>query len=98
MAASTASPSPGALGGYVTERQARRGLLPERLLVDMIELLTISFVFPFGTWFGAVIEFVVSGQQIAIARNGGQQFLMRADVGDGADSVNGVKKRNLVGQ
>ena len=64
----------------------------------MIELLTISLVFPFGTRFGAVVEFVVSGQQIAIARNGGQQLLMRADMGDGADSVNSVKKRNLVGQ
>ena len=70
MAATTASPSPSALGGYVPDRQARRGLLPERLLVDMIELLTVSFVFPFGTRFGAVVEFVVSGQQIAIARNG----------------------------
>ncbi len=97
--ASTAAwASSGALGGDIPDGPAGRGLLPDGLLVDMIELLTVSLVLPFGTWFGAVVEFVVSGQQLAIARNGGQKFLVGADVGDGADSVNGVEQRHLVGQ
>jgi hypothetical protein len=62
-------PSSGALRGDIAIGEAGGGPLSDGLLVDVVELLAVGVVLPLRPRFGAVIEFIVSGQQVAVARN-----------------------------
>ena len=54
------------------------------LLVGHAEPAAVLVVLPRAAAFGAVVELVVGGQQVAVLRDTGQQLGVRADVGDGA--------------